>query len=220
MRSAVQHAIETYGNHPAMYKRLHRGKLLPLFYIYDSYLIKGEDWKALLQPDGKSTVRGTKLDAIFIGLLLEDKDKFELKSAGFDGFYTYFAADGFTFGSTATHWKSLGAFARVNDLIFIPCVGPGYIDERIRPWNHKNTRDREGGAYYDTHFRAALDADIDVIAVTSFNEWHEGTQIEMAVPKNTREYKYLDYAPNPPDYYLSLTRTWSHKFLTLKKRKS
>ena len=192
--------------------------MLPLFYIYDSYLIKSDDWKDVLLPQGSSTVRGTELDGIFIGLLLDDKDKFELKASGFDGFYTYFAADGFTFGSTSSHWKALGSFAKDNELLFIPCVGPGYIDERIRPWNHKNTRDREGGVYYENHFKAAVDANTQFIAVTSFNEWHEGTQIETAVSKDSGTFKYLDYAPGQSDYYLSLTRKWSFKFKARRNR--
>ena len=48
--------------------------------------------------------------------------------------------------------------------------------------NAENTRDRENGGYYDRMFRAAVDASPDVVFITSFNEWGEGTQIEPAVP--------------------------------------
>ena len=64
-------------------------------------------------------------------------------SAGFDGFYTYFGALGFTEGSTPARWPEIQAFAVKNKLQFIPSVSPGYVDTRIRPWNAVNTRSRE-----------------------------------------------------------------------------
>jgi glycoprotein endo-alpha-1,2-mannosidase len=57
-------------------------------------------------------------------------------------------------------------------------VGPGYNDERIRPWNAHNTKGREGGRYYMGMQRIALEARPDALSVTSYNEWGEGTQIE------------------------------------------
>lgn len=38
----------------------------------------------------------------------------DIAAAGFDGFYTYFAANEFTYGSSWKHWKSLSGFARKN----------------------------------------------------------------------------------------------------------
>ena len=88
------------------------------------------------------------------------------------------------------------------------CVGPGYISTSIRPWNYANTRSRENGEYYRKSFQAALSVQPPLISVTSFNKWHEGTQIERAVPTSG----YRDYSPNEPDYYLKLTRTYVEKF--------
>ena len=50
--------------------------------------------------------------------------------AHFDGFYTYFAANGFTYGSTIKNWNILSKFAKTNNLMFVPSVGPGYLDTR------------------------------------------------------------------------------------------
>jgi len=47
------------------------------------------------------------------------------KQAGFDGAYTYFAADGFTYGATAANWPRMAAFCRRHGLLFVPSVGPG-----------------------------------------------------------------------------------------------
>ena len=68
------------------------------------------------------------------------------------------------------------------------CRGPGYIDTRVRPWNTVTTRDRENGKYYTDMFRAAMESGASYIGITSFNEWHEGTQIEPAVPFKSDEF--------------------------------
>lgn len=159
------------------------------------------------------SVRNTNLDGIFIGLVVEAKHKTQLlEASGFDGYYTYFASEGFTYGSRTSNWKSLQQYAESKSALFIPSVGPGYNDERVRPWNARNTKSRDKGSYYERMFRAAVNVKPSIISITSFNEWHEGTQIERAVPKSIPDFKYLDYAPQAEDYYLSLTRTWAFKF--------
>ncbi|TNN37122.1 Glycoprotein endo-alpha-1,2-mannosidase [Liparis tanakae] len=205
-------SIIEYGEHPAFFKyRTNTGKLLPLFYVYDSYLMNSEQWAKLLKHTASDSLRDTPYDAVFIALLVEEKHKRDILTAGFDGFYTYFATNGFSYGSTQRNWDSLKAFCEDNDLIFIASVGPGYIDTSIRPWNFQNTRNRINGKYYETSLSAALKARPDFISITSFNEWHEGSQIEMAVPK-TGHTAYLDYLPNKPAIYLEITRKWAAIF--------
>ena len=41
-------------------------------------------------------------------------------------------------------------------------------------------RPRNGGVTYDRMWKTALRASPDVVTVTSYNEWQEGTQIEPA----------------------------------------
>lgn len=201
-----------YGQHPAFFKyRTNTGKLLPLFYVYDSYLLNSEQWAKLLKHTDSNSIRDTPYDAIFIALLVEEKHKRDILTAGFDGLYTYFATNGFSYGSTQRNWESLKAFCEDNNLIFIPSVGPGYIDTSVRPWNFQNTRNRINGKYYENSLRAALQARPDFLSVTSFNEWHEGTQIEMAIPK-TAQTVYQDYLPNKPAIYLEITRKWAAIF--------
>ena len=170
------------------------------------------DWGSLLQAESVHTIRNSEYDAVFIGLVVEHKHREQLLLSGFDGFYTYFASEGFTYGSSTQNWKSLSDFARSNNLLFIPSVGPGYIDDRVRPWNIKNTKSRNMGTYYEQSFKAALDVMSQIISITSFNEWHEGTQIEKAVPKTIDGFKYMDYSPHQSDYYISLTRKWVDKY--------
>jgi glycoprotein endo-alpha-1,2-mannosidase len=201
--------VDNYAKHPAFYKLNDK----PFYYLYNSYKLNYQKWQSLLKPDSVSSIRNTPLDGIFISLWTLRKDgEFALVS-GFDGFYTYYATDGFHFGSTTSNWQYMSEFAKENDLIFVPCVGPGYIDTRIRPWNEKNTRSRDNGLYYERMFMNAINVDPEFIGITSFNEWHEGTQIEPAIPKKISSYTYEDYGKNTdPLFYIKKTRALVTKY--------
>jgi glycoprotein endo-alpha-1,2-mannosidase len=203
---SIVYIIDTYGQHPAFYRTRQK---VPVFYIYDSYLIPAEDWSEVTENGGKYTLWDNVHNSLLLGLWVDAEDTTELINASFDGAYTYFASDGFTYGSTSANWASMQRWCDSKDFIFTPCVGPGYSDTRIRPWNEANTKGRENGDYYDRMFQAALDAKTYLIAITSFNEWHEGTQIEPAVPTTSNGYSYEDYGTLSPSYYLERTKFWS-----------
>lgn len=204
----MNYIIKNYAKHSAFYR--YEGK--PLFYIYDSYHISKYDWASILRPEGLNTIRGTEIDSHVIGLWVHEKESDFFIDGGFDGFYTYFASDGFTFGSSSENWQSLSIWAKNNNKIFIPCVGPGYSDTRIRPWNAQNYKNRNSGKYYDAMFNTAIKSEPNIIGITSFNEWHEGTQIEPAKPKSIKYYDYEDYSPLKNNYYLLKTKKWSKLF--------
>lgn len=211
MNVNIKYIVDKYGKHPAFYRRSNsNGQELPVYYIYDSYNIPAASWSQLLRPYSGLSLRGGKYDGIFIGLLVEERHKIDLIGAGFDGFYTYFAADKFSFGSTFYNWKSLAEYAQRKNVLFIPSVGPGYDDNKVRPWNYVNTRNRDNGKYYERALKMAFDVQPSILTITSFNEWHEGTQIEEAIPDpfSNEGGRYKNYAPNTPDFYLSLTKTW------------
>ena len=123
---------------------------------------------------------------------------------GFDGLYTYFASNGMTQMSTQKRWGEWARQIHARGGIFIPSVGPGYDDTPVRPWNAGTKRGRENGKYYERGLRAALDHG-DMISVTSFNEWHEGTQIESAIQYREEGRHYPGY--QSPTQYLDMTRT-------------
>lgn len=213
VRDDAVYIHKRYAKHPAFYKyKTKENQYLPLLYVYDSYHTNPHEWANLLKRDGKYTIRNTPYDCVMIALMVEFNHRDYIDIGGFDGFYTYFAVDGFTYGSRLSAWPKLKSFAVQTDSIFIPSVGPGYIDTSIRPWNSANTRQRENGKYYEKSFKAALSVQPPIISVTSFNEWHEGTQIEKAIPKSGNGFRYKDYLPNGSDYYLKLTRTFVRQF--------
>jgi glycoprotein endo-alpha-1,2-mannosidase len=134
-------------------------------------------------------------------------------AAGFDGVYTY---DIVTYGGNT--------FPRICDeahrlgLLCAPSVGPGYDarrgsgDPRVKP--------RRGGATYDAMWNAAIAAGADDVTITSFNEWHEGTQIEPASPPSRHgRYRYGSYNGAWGRYgaaaetaYLDRTSYWTSVF--------
>ena len=185
-------------------------------YVYDSYVTPAKEWSRVLGPTGPLSVRGTAVDAFVVGLLVRRRDINDLKVAHFDGWYSYFATDGFTEGSTTARWGEIERAARREGKVFVPAVGPGYADMRIRPWNGANQRDREGGEYFRRMWERARALGGDFISVTSYNEWHEGTSIEPAAADKTitvsaanleteedfepYEFSYKTYGDNPRLY--------------------
>ena len=206
----VAYAVRTYGAHDAYHKI--DGKCV--FFAYDSYQLAARDWRA---------ARTAANDGAFlIALALEAKhvDDYVGGPGGFDGAYSYFGATGFTQASTPSSWKGLVARASAKGGLFVPCVAPGYDDLRVRPWNGANSRGREAGAYYDRSWTAALASGAERVAVTSFNEWHEGTQIEPAAaaftPDRPGVTTYLAYPS--PEFYLTKTAAWVERFVAARRR--
>jgi glycosyl hydrolase family 99 len=94
-------------------------------------------------------------------------------NAGFAGFYTY---DILLYGGAK--FDRLCAQARAAGILCAPSVGPGY--EASQATGDTRVKPRRFGRTYDSMWRAALNAAADVVTITSYNEWGEGTQIEPA----------------------------------------
>ena len=75
-------------------------------------------------------------------------------------------------------------------------------------------RPRLFGATYDRMWRAAVRAEADVVTITSYNEWQEGTQIEPA--RSQVERQGYDGAwgkrGRPRSAYLDATARWMARF--------
>jgi glycoprotein endo-alpha-1,2-mannosidase len=131
------------------------------FYVWASVELPDAEWSTLnLQLDGVRTFANTNL----VG---------RAAAGGFDGIYTY---DVLLYGGGL--FPRLCAQARRAGLLCAPSVGPGY-DAR-RATRDRRVKPRRDGLTYDTMWRGALAARADLVTITSYNEWHEGTQIEPA----------------------------------------
>ena len=123
----------------------------------------------------------------------------------FDGFYTYDFVD---YGGVS--FRRLCSEAHRAHLLCAPSVGPGY--DGIRAGEAPVTQGRRDGATYDTLWQSALAAQPDIVTITSYNEWGEGTQIEPAV--NHRGYRSYDGSwglsgASASTAYLVRTAYWS-----------
>lgn len=177
IREDLEYIYSTYGHHESLLRSAD-GRIV--FYIYDSYHIVPMYWSRLLTSEGDMSIRGTEIDGVMIGLWLHHHHGRDLHSSGFDGVYSYFGTDGFSYGSTTSNWPSMCRYARSKNMLCNLSVGPGYNDSLIRPWNTHNSRDREEGKYYSRLWSKAIASQADVVSITTYNEWGEGTQIEPA----------------------------------------
>ena len=136
---------------------------------------KSSSSKVVVQwREATAALRGSPEDAVLLSLFHDRRDVEFVEQAGFDGAYSYFASEGFTEGSTSAGWARARRDLAAAGKLFVPAVGPGYDDTRIRPWNAPNTRDRERGQYYARLWQQALAAQPHAISITSYNEWGEG----------------------------------------------
>jgi hypothetical protein len=62
---------------------------------------------------------------------------------------------------------------------FVATVMPGYDDTEIRSPGY--VVDRQNGSYYNSFWSVAKSSFPDAYIITSFNEWHEGTEIEPSL---------------------------------------
>ncbi len=173
------------------------------FFVYRPFDIAPVDWATL-----RDRVAGVQLFAqtTRIGMAA---------AARFDGVYTYdillWGAD--TFGRICRQAHDAG-------LLCLPSVGPGYDATHATP--DLRVKSRRDGATYDAMWKGALGSSADGVTITSYNEWHEGTQIEPARPRAGRTaaasaFQSYDgaYGLNgkaAEDAYLGRTAYWAEAF--------
>jgi hypothetical protein len=211
----VQYLYRQYGDHPAFFRTKAPSRWSPddrakgLFYLWsagfpdsDADAVEPDYWREALDaihalPDG--------------GLVLADVPITSWVDGGhFDGLYGYAVLD--------VDVDDAYAWARglPPDAWYVPGVNPGFSARRIR-YSDDTYTPRHGGDTYERRWEAALDVGVEpaLVTVTTFNEWHEGTQIEPAAAgvTNGLGYTYEDYSPLAPEDYLRLTRQWVDRFL-------
>ena len=166
-------------------------------FVYHPRDIAAADWAAL-RPQLPAELR------LFAGTELVG-----FAAAGlFDGFYTY---DFINYGGSK--FSRLCTQAHAVHLLCAPSVGPGY--DGVRAGEAAVLSARRAGVTYDNLWTAALAAKPDLVTITSYNEWGEGTQIEAAAAH--RGYRNYDGAwglTGVPAETAYLTRTayWAGRF--------
>ena len=196
----LKFVIDTYGSKPAFYRDPDKGNR-PWFYYWVSTLNTADSvWAAAWD-----SIRGTAYDSFVIG---DTYDANTILAGHWDGFYNYFQSDHST-------WSNLATWAKDNNKIFIPTVSPGWDSSHVSSTGPPIIL-RNRGQYYDSSWSTAATAAKNNpnvrVAITSFNEWHEGTQIEPAIPETTSKRVYVDYVPDIPTMYIDKTASWAAVF--------
>lgn len=100
------------------------------------------------------------------------------------------------------HIEKLLSSAGSSLAVFSIC--PGYDDHEV-PGRTNPVVDRYNGKLYETQWKLALKYNPDWVVILTWNEWHEGTEIEPSVEFGDR--------------YLKLTKKYAFKFKAKKLRK-
>lgn len=141
--------------------QLLRGRGIRDYYVYEPSGIPADEWARV-----NDRLRGVRVFA--------QTGKVGFAAAGrFDGIYTY---DILAF--TGAKFARICGQARERRLLCLPSVGPGYL--AARAGRDRRVKPRRSGLTYDSMWLSAIRAGADAITITSYNEWHEGTQIEPA----------------------------------------
>lgn len=205
----VRSILDRYGKHPAFMKTTltspftHNDHAVPIFFV----------WSAIVPANGKAPIHADywqpAIDAIHSfpeqPLMIADTlDAAWVNDGHFDGLYNYITLN-----------TSPNSFAWAQtlppDALYIPSVIPGNSAKRIG-YDPSTTVDRQQGATYDAQWQNALSTGVKpaLVTITSFNEWHEGSQIEPARDDDT----FDNYAPLAPEAYLDQTKAWSERWNT------
>ena len=196
----ILYLLETYAKHPAWLKVA--GK--PVIFVYGRAVgeIKLDGWQKVISEANKQFAGG----AVFVG------DNISTRAAQvFDGIHTYNptgsvagkSPDDIRTWARATFpkWVQTAGSNRISCVTIIP----GYDDtSQHRPAPRPNT-DRHNGETYKVLWEEAIVANPDWVLITSWNEWHEGSEIEPSVENG--------------DTALKTTTMMAKRFRELKARK-
>ena len=211
----IHYLYDKYGDYPAFFWTTETSlfslddRPKGLFFIWASVVpddnspgVSSEYWQETMD-----TLHNENPGAI---VLTDQNDPVWITLGHFDGSYNYGVLDADQVGYK---W----ALSLPTGTWYVPGINPGFSAMRIGAPDWVDTPRRDGSTYDDRWERMfAVGIEPMLVAITTFNEWHEGTQIEPAAPEMTTVdgYAYLDYGKLSPDGYLKLTREWFDRFLT------
>ena len=177
----VLYLLEQYGGNAAWLKV--KGK--PVVFVYGRAIgeLKLDSWRQVIGQVNQRYPGG----AVFIG------DQISAAAADiFDGIHTY-NPTGRTAGKPVAEIR---AWAKETYPQWVRTAGtkiacvtviPGYDDTTLGRPAPRPTTDRHSGETYRALWEEAIAARPDWVLITSWNEWHEGSEIEPSVEIGPRE---------------------------------
>lgn len=175
---ALRHLINTHAAHPAFLR--YEGKPLIFFWAVRD-VFRGEGQSAV---SAWASIR-QQVDPQHNTLWIADGADISFLQV-FDGHHLYnitWNPPADVHGTLSTWGSRVRSYAEENGVrkLWVATVMPGYNDLYIEGRAGRFAHDRRGGAYYRETWQAAIDSGPDLVVITSFNEWLEGTQIEPSV---------------------------------------
>lgn len=174
--NALASLIATHAQHPAYLR--YQGK--PVIFFWRQQRFGTETWAAIRQ----------QVDPGYGTLWIAEGTDISYQAV-FDGHHLYSIAWAGSPADQLTKWGNrVRGFAAENGLnrLWVATAMPGYNDTRL-PRSNAFAVSRRGGDYYRETFQGAAATQPDMIIITSFNEWLEGTQLE---PSGSYGNLYLD----------------------------
>ena len=196
----IKYILEKYSNHESYLKLNSK----PVIIIYEPHGIENI-FNISKQFNLKTFLIATIVEREHIGVALED---------GFEGIFTFFASEAFTWSSNVSNWKKISNECNERNLLFIPGVSPGYNDEKINHWARGSKRNRDGGSYYDRMWNFAIKSNSNIIIINSFNNWFDGSMIEPAISRENYKFSEETWTNNlgNSNDFLEKTKYWINQF--------
>ncbi|MHA1680069.1 MAG: hypothetical protein ACTSUE_03610 [Promethearchaeota archaeon] len=178
-----KYILDNYGNH-SKFLRIHDSKLdidRPVIFVYSTFSKPSvENWTDvidMLHGDG------------YYPFLIADMgrpDRVESRYYDlFDGIHVYnpltLIRDHFS--DAMNDFQTMHVSGRIHDMLTCVTVLPGYNDTQVR--DDVTPLPRAGGSVYKNTWDVAITVNPDWILICSFNEWHEGTEIEPSLENGT-----------------------------------
>jgi hypothetical protein len=213
----INYLYKNYGSSPAFFRSIATSRYSQnpepkgMFFVWSigAKGAEGERVQADYWMEAMDAIHSLPESALIIANTVQGS---WINDGHFDGLYNY----------ASLHLEEGGGFDWARSLppgaLYVPSVIPGFSARRVG-YAEDTYVARGDGKTYNEQWTVALETGIqpELITITSFNEWHEGSIVEP--PQFGRSdghgNTYTDFGALPPEGYLDLTREWVDRYLDM-----